>query len=88
MISTFGIIAIVAVFVIEIILNYCVPQKTNAKCMKISHSLLFLGIRFKFSIMFNGVNLQRGSAFTLVFAMHIAFEILEIYYRTALAIST
>ena len=35
--------------------------------MKISHSLLFLAIRFKFSVMFNGVNLQKENVFILVF---------------------
>jgi len=49
----------VAVFIIEIIVNYCVLQETNAKCMKISDSSLFLALRFKFSVTLNGVNLQK-----------------------------
>ena len=32
--------------------------------VKMSQSLLFLGIRFKFSVMINGVNLQRGNLFS------------------------
>jgi len=77
-ISTFGIIVIVAVFIIKIIVNYCVLQETNTKCMKISHSSLFLAIRFKFSVMFNGVNLQRRNIFILVFVIYIAIEIIMI----------
>jgi len=50
----------VAVFIIEVIVNYCVLQETNAKFMKISHPSLFLAIGFKFSIMFNRVNLHIG----------------------------
>ena len=46
--------------------------------MKISHSSLFLAIRFKFSIMCNGVNLQRGNVFILVFVIYIAIEIIVI----------
>ena len=46
--------------------------------MKISHSSLFVGIRFKFSVMFNGVNLQRGNVFILVFVIYIAIEIIVI----------
>jgi len=33
MTNTFGIIVIVAVFIIEIIVNYCVLQETNVKHM-------------------------------------------------------
>ena len=39
--------------------------------MKISRSSLFLAIRFKFSVMFNGLNLQRGNVFILVFVIYI-----------------
>ena len=46
--------------------------------MKIGHSLLFLAIRFKFSIMFNGINLQRGNVFILVFLIYIAIKIIVI----------
>jgi len=45
--------------------------------MKISHSSLFLAIRFNFSIMFNGVNFQRGK-FILVYVIYIAIEIIMI----------
>ena len=54
------------VFIIEIIVNYCVLQETNAKGMKISHPSVFLAIRFKFSAMFNGVNLQRRNVLTCI----------------------
>ena len=41
---------------------------------------LFLVIKLKFSIMFNGVNLQRGSVFILVFVIDIAIKII-VHYR-------
>jgi len=75
-ISTFGVIVIVAFFIIEIIVNYCVLQETNViKCMKISDLSLFLAIRFKFSITLNEVNLQRGN---VIFVIYIAIEIIVI----------
>ena len=46
--------------------------------VKISQLSLFLGIRFKFSVMFNWVNLQRGNVFTVVFVIYIAIEIIVI----------
>jgi len=44
--------------------------------VKISQSSFFVGIRFKISVMFNGVNLQRGNVFILVFVIYIAIEII------------
>ena len=46
--------------------------------VKISQSSFFVGIRFKISVMFNGVNLQRGNVFILVFVIYIAIEIIVI----------
>ena len=71
MISTFGIIVIVAVFIIEIIINY-------RKAMQDVWKSLCLAIRFKFSVMFNGVNLQRGNVFILIFVIYTAIEIIVI----------
>jgi len=45
---------------------------------EISHSSLFLVIRFKFSIMFNGINLQLVNVFILVFVICIPIEIIVI----------
>ena len=60
------------------------------------HSSLLPAIRFKSSIMFNGVNLQRQNVFVLVFVIYIAIEIIVIMssiiemlktlYRTALSL--
>ena len=86
MISTYGIILIVAVFIIKVIVNYCVLQETNAKLMKISDSSLFLAIRFKFSVMFSSTNLQRGNVFTLVFVIYIAIEIIMIMMSSIIKI--
>ena len=43
--------------------------------VKISQSSFLVEIRFKISVMFNGVNLQRGN---LVFVIYIAIEIIVI----------
>ena len=75
MISIFGIIVIMAVSIIEMIVNYCVLQETNAKYMKISHSSLFLAIRL---IIFKRINLQRGNVFILLVVIYIAIEIIVI----------
>ena len=48
--------------------------------MKISHSSPFLAIRCKFSIMFNGVNLQRGK-FILAYVIYIDNCDNEQHYR-------
>jgi len=73
-ISTFGIIVIVAVFIIKII----VITGNQYKMYEISDLLLVLVARFEFSIMLNGVNLQRGNVFIFVFVNYIAIEIIVI----------